>query len=84
MLPSRLTRDEASAFALRRERLMSAEPGLVGPSGEIQLESDIVGEPPTREFDPDEDDPGDYWDEYEGQVDDWEAWREDYAEQTGT
>ena len=82
-LPSRLTRDEASAIALRRERLMSDEPGRVGPSGEIQIGGDIVGEPPAQEYEGDEG--YDYWDEIDDfDVDDWAAWRADYAEATGT
>ena len=82
-LPMRMTRDEASAIALRRERLMSEEPGRVGPTGEIQVGDDIVGEPPADEYEGDEG--YDYWDEIdEYEVDDWAAWRADYAERTGT
>ena len=82
-LPTRLTRDEATAIALRRERLMSDEPGLVGPSGEIQIGDDIVGEPPAQEYEG-EDPFDDWWDMYDGEVDDWDAWRADYAARTGT
>lgn len=82
-LPTRMTRDEASAIAIRRERLMSEEPGRVGPSGEIQIGGDIVGEPIDEEY---EGERGyDYWDEIDDyDVDDWAAWRADYAEATGT
>jgi len=82
-LPSRLSRDEATAIALRRERLMSGEPGRVGPSGEIQIGGDIVGEPTGQEYEGEEG--YDYWDEIdEYEIDDWEAWRADYAARTGT
>jgi len=63
---------------------MSGEPGRVGPSGEIQIGGDIVGEPPAQEYEGDEG--YDYWDamydDYD--IDDWAAWRADYAEATGT
>ena len=81
-LPTRLSRDEATAIALRRERLMSDEPGRVGPSGEIQIGGDIVGEPPVQEY---EGDAGyDYWDEIDDyDIDDWDAWRTDYEARAG-
>lgn len=81
-LPTRLTRDEASAIALRRERLMSEEPGRVGPSGEIQIGGDIIGEPVDEEY---EGERGyDYWDEIEDDtIDDWDTWRRDYDERAG-
>lgn len=82
MLPTRLTQDEAAAIAIRRERLVAGEPGRVGPSGEIQLGSDIVGEPPAQEYEGEEG--YDYWDEYPAEYDDWDAWRADYAARTGT
>ena len=82
-LPTRMTRDEATAIALRRERLMSEEPGRVGPSGEIQIGDDIVGEPPTQEYEGEE--PyDDYWGFVDDGIDDWDAWRADYAARTGT
>ena len=82
-LPTRMTRDEATSLAIRRERLMSDEAGRVGPSGEIQFGSDIVGEPPAREFEPDEDNIGDYWDEYEWEMDSWALWREEFESRGG-
>ena len=81
-LPTRLSRDEATAIALRRERLMSDEPGRVGPSGEIQIGGDIVGEPPVQEYEGDEG--YDYWDEIDDyDIDDWDAWRTDYEARAG-
>ena len=81
-LPTRLSRDEATAIALRRERLMSDEPGRVGPSGEIQIGGDIVGEPPAQEYEGDEG--YDYWDEIDDyDIDDWDAWRTDYEARAG-
>ena len=80
-LPTRMTRDEASAIALRRERLMSEEPGRVGPTGEIQVGGDILGEPPTDEYVGDEG--YDYWDDIDEGIDDWGAWRTDYEARTG-
>ena len=85
-LPTRMTRDEATAIALRRERLMSEEPGRVGPSGEIQIGGDIVGEPPAQEYEGDEGD--DYWDEinewFQQEIfDNWDAWRADYEARAG-
>jgi len=67
MLPTRLTQDEAAAIAIRRERLVAGEPGRVGPSGEIQVGDDIVGEPQDAT----------YW--LTGmRIDDWRQWEEDY------
>ena len=83
-LPTRMTRDEATSLAIRRERLMSDEAGRVGPAGEIQFGSDIVGEPPAREFEPDEDNIGDYWDEYEWEMDSWALWREEFESRGGS
>jgi len=81
-LPTRMTRDEATAIALRRERLMSEEPGRVGPSGEIQIGGDIVGEPPAQEYEGDEG--YDYWDVIDDGYDDyWAAWRADYEARAG-
>jgi len=82
MLPTRLTQDEAAAIAIRRERLVAGEPGRVGPSGEIQVGGDIVGEPPAQEYEGE--DGYDYWDDYPEQYDEWDAWRADYAARTGT
>jgi hypothetical protein len=78
-----MTRDEATAIALRRERLMSDEPGRVGPSGEIQIGGDIVGEPPAREYEGDEG--YDYWDWIDDDYyeDYWAAWRADYEARAG-
>jgi hypothetical protein len=73
-LPTRLSRDEASAIAIRRERLVTGQRGRVGPSGEIQVEGEIVGETRApRDFE------GSYWDFVDYGYDSWEAWRDDYT-----
>ena len=61
---------------------MSEEPGRVGPSGEIQIGGDIIGEPVDEEY---EGERGyDYWDEIEDDtIDDWDTWRRDYDERAG-
>ncbi len=43
-MPTRLTQGEASAIAIRRERLVTGQRGRVGPSGEIQVDGQIIGE----------------------------------------
>ncbi len=77
-LPTRLSREEAQAIALRRERLVTGEPGRVGPSGEIQVGDEIIGEPDQTEIDYEDD----YWDFVDYSPDDWDAWRADYVART--
>jgi len=75
--PTRLTQGEASAIAIRRERLLTGQRGRVGPSGEIQVNREIVGESRApSDFE------GSYWDEVDYGYDSWDEWREDYNART--
>ncbi len=77
-LPTRLSQGQAQAIALRRERLVTGEPGRVGPSGEIQVGDTVVGEPERRRrFEED-----DYWNFVDYDFDDWDQWRSDYVSST--
>ena len=67
-MPSRLSREEASDLALRRERLVDTE-----GSGERPQEGPSFV--PGRTY-------ADYYYDLE-QGDDWEAWRNDYEERSG-
>ena len=82
-LPTRMTRDEATSLAIRRERLMSDDAGRIGPSGEIQIGDDIVGEPPAQEYEG-EAPFDDYWDAYEWEMDSWALWREEFESRGGS
>mgnify|MGYP003136196515 FL=1 len=76
-MPTRLTQGEASAIAIRRERLVTGQRGRVGPSGEIQVDGQIVGESRApSDFE------GSYWDEVDYGYDSWEAFRDDYTSAT--
>ena len=76
-MPTRLTQGEASAIAIRRERLVTGQRGRVGPSGEIQVNGEIVGESRApSDFE------GSYWDEVDYGYDSWEAFRDDYTSAT--
>ena len=76
-MPTRLTQGEASAIAIRRERLVTGQRGRVGPSGEIQVDGQIIGESRApSDFE------GSYWDEVDYGYDSWEAFRDDYTSAT--
>ena len=76
-MPTRLTQGEASAIAIRRERVVTGQRGRVGPSGEIQVNGEIIGESRApSDFE------GSYWDEVDYGYDSWEAFRDDYTSAT--
>jgi len=73
-LPTRLTRQESDAIALRRERLIEGRRGRVGPEGEIQVGDEIVGRGPSEA-----DYEGSFWDLVDYGYDSWDEWRADYV-----